>query len=212
TLAAFIANGEALESAASAANTAGGLAVAKLGAANVARIELQQALNATSARDTQGKCVADADALLPVVNALKTRGNRIVFTNGCFDILHAGHVRYLQEARALGDQLVVAVNSDESVRGLKGDSRPINSLGARMEVLAALGCVDWVVPFDAQTPAALIDAIVPNVLVKGGDWPVEQIVGHGTVVASGGAVHSLPFAEGYSTTATIEKISRLTSG
>lgn len=131
----------------------------------------------------------------------------LVFTNGCFDILHRGHVTYLAQARALGASLLVALNTDESVRRLgKGDDRPINQLTERAAVMAALGCVDLVTWFDADTPLELILATQPDVLVKGGDWTVESIVGSSEVLARGGGVHSIPFLHQTSTTATLEKI------
>lgn len=130
-----------------------------------------------------------------------------VFTNGCFDILHRGHVSYLEEARALGQSLVVAVNTDASVRRLnKGSDRPVNPLEDRMAVLAALQCVDAVVPFDDDTPLTLIQALQPDILVKGGDWPVERIVGADVVLAGGGEVHSIPFRHDRSTTDLLKRI------
>lgn len=137
---------------------------------------------------------------------LREAGLTLVFTNGCFDLLHPGHVRYLTEARALGDRLVVAVNADATVAALKGKTRPLTPLDDRMEVLAALAAVDYVVSFDEETPAAVIEAIVPDVLVKGGDWTVDTIVGRDTVESAGGRVLSLPFAAGYSTSALIDRI------
>ena len=138
------------------------------------------------------------------------RGQRkIVFTNGCFDLLHPGHVDLLTRARALGDVLVVGLNSDASVRGLKGPPRPVVPWGDRALVLAGLGCVDFVTGFDDPTPLALIEAILPQVLVKGGDWPVEAIVGRDAVEAAGGNVLSLPLLPGYSTTALIKLIKSL---
>jgi rfaE bifunctional protein nucleotidyltransferase chain/domain len=131
---------------------------------------------------------------------------KIVFTNGCFDILHAGHVSYLNEAKAQGDLLVVGLNSDSSVKGLKGESRPINSEAERKFVLENLKAVDLVEIFQQETPLELIKAITPQMLVKGGDWSVDQIVGSEVVIASGGEVKSLQFVDGFSTTGTIEKI------
>lgn len=130
----------------------------------------------------------------------------LVFTNGCFDLLHPGHVRYLKEARQQGDRLLVAVNADETVAKLKGVERPLVPLAERMEVLAALVAVDYVIPFEEETPARVIRELVPDILVKGGDWPIEQIVGRATVEAAGGRVLSLPFAPGYSTSQLIELI------
>ena len=132
--------------------------------------------------------------------------DKLVFTNGCFDILHAGHVDYLQKARQLGDALLVGLNNDESVRKLKGDSRPIVDEKARAMVLAALEAVDAVVLFKEETPGRLIDQVQPDVLVKGGDYLAEEIVGYQTVIEKGGTVKVLPFLEGHSTTSIIKKI------
>jgi rfaE bifunctional protein nucleotidyltransferase chain/domain len=130
----------------------------------------------------------------------------VVFTNGCFDILHPGHVDYLQRARAMGDCLVVGLNSDASVRRLKGPRRPVNDEGSRAMVLAALACVDYVVVFEEDTPYELIGAIVPDVLVKGGDWSVDRIVGRDIVERAGGRVFSIPLLAGYSTTGIVDRI------
>ena len=130
---------------------------------------------------------------------------KIVFTNGCFDILHVGHVRYLQDARKQGDLLVVGINSDQSVKKLKGPTRPIQTENDRAEILSALGCVDSVCIFDTETPLDLILSVKPDVLVKGGDWPIEKIVGSSFVLSYGGEVKSLQFVEGRSTTNIIEK-------
>lgn len=140
------------------------------------------------------------------IEALKARGKRVVFTNGCFDLLHPGHLRYLDAARRLGDYLVVAVNTDRSVKAIKGPNRPIRSEGERAELLAALSSVDAVVLFDEDTPLKLIQRLVPNVLVKGGDWSEDKIIGADVVKKAGGVVKSLPFVPGYSTTALIAKI------
>ena len=137
---------------------------------------------------------------------LRETGVTLVFTNGCFDLLHPGHIRYLREARSLGDRLVVAVNSDETVVALKGPGRPLIPLAERMEMLSSLESVDYVVSFEEETPFEVIEAIVPDVLVKGGDWTSDRIVGRETVLEAGGRVLSLPFAPGYSTTALIESI------
>jgi D-beta-D-heptose 7-phosphate kinase/D-beta-D-heptose 1-phosphate adenosyltransferase len=142
--------------------------------------------------------VADAQA----------QGERVVFTNGCFDLLHAGHVAYLEEAAALGDRLVVAVNDDGSVRRLKGAGRPVNGLEQRMAVLAGLAAVDWVVPFSEDTPARLIERLRPDVLAKGGDYAPGEIAGHDAVTAAGGEVVVLPFREGCSSTGIMEQIRR----
>ena len=132
-----------------------------------------------------------------------------VFTNGCFDILHSGHVEYLNEARSLGDKLIVGLNSDESVKRLKGSERPINNEVDRKFLLENLVSVDEVIIFNDDTPLNLIKKIMPDILVKGGDWQVEQIVGHKEVIANGGEVKSLKFKEGYSTTSVLEKIKSL---
>jgi D-beta-D-heptose 7-phosphate kinase/D-beta-D-heptose 1-phosphate adenosyltransferase len=137
------------------------------------------------------------------------RPPKIVFTNGCFDILHVGHIRYLRDAKALGDILVVGVNSDASVKRLKGSERPVTPETERAEILAALDVVDFAILFEDDTPQSLIESVEPNVLVKGGDWPVEKIVGHKFVLARGGEVKSLPFHPGHSTTSILQKIQKL---
>jgi rfaE bifunctional protein nucleotidyltransferase chain/domain len=146
---------------------------------------------------------AEAAAL---VRRLRAGGRVVVFTNGVFDILHPGHVRYLQEARAQGDALIVGVNADASVRRNKGDERPINAEQERAELVAALACVEAVVVFGEDTPADIVRELQPDVLVKGADWPADQIVGRDTVEARGGRVVRVPVEEGYSTTALIERI------
>ena len=148
-------------------------------------------------------------ALCAHVERYKATGRRIVFTNGCFDILHEGHVTYLEAARKEGDCLIVGLNSDASVKRLgKGDDRPINNERSRARVLAALGCVDHIVLFEEDTPINLITAIMPDVLVKGGDWTIDKIVGAPEVEAAGGIVKSIPVVENFSTTTTIEKIKK----
>ncbi|HYT67114.1 MAG TPA: D-glycero-beta-D-manno-heptose 1-phosphate adenylyltransferase [Vicinamibacterales bacterium] len=149
--------------------------------------------------------VVDAAALDAFVRDARAAGRRIVFTNGVFDILHPGHLRYLQAARRHGDLLIVGLNSDASVRRNKGPGRPINPEGERAEVLAALDCVDAVAIFDDETPADIIKCVQPEVLVKGADWPADQIVGRDTVEARGGRVILEPVETGYSTTALIER-------
>ena len=136
----------------------------------------------------------------------RSAGKRIVFTNGVFDLLHPGHIRYLQQARALGDVLIVGVNADASVRRNKGPERPLTPELERAEILAALECVDAVVLFEEDTPDAIIRAVQPDVLVKGADWPADQIVGRDTVEARGGRVVRMPIVQGYSTTAIVERI------
>jgi len=149
------------------------------------------------------KTLSDARKEIEVLKAL---GKKIIFTNGCFDILHIGHARYLQEARNLGDHLIVAVNSDRSVRAIKGSGRPVMNEEERAEMLAALGCVDSVIIFNEDTPLQVIEFLMPDLLVKGGDWKPEDIVGSDAVIAAGGEVKSIPFVEGSSTTGIIKKI------
>src|SRR5829696_7178996 len=150
--------------------------------------------------------VVSIDELCRERERLRAEGKRLVFTNGCFDILHVGHVRYLAQARALGDALVVAINSDRSVRELKGAGRPVMSEDERAELLAALGSVDYVTVFDDTSPRRLIGEVLPDVLVKGGDYQPDEIHGREEVERAGGRVLSLPFIEGASTSSIIEKI------
>jgi len=159
---------------------------------------------------SMGKIVSQ-DELILLIAREKRDGRRVVFTNGCFDLLHPGHVRCLAEARALGDLLVVAVNSDSSVRGNKGPERPLVPQGDRAEVLAALSSVDYVTIFDEPTPRPLIARVLPSVLVKGADWGPNEVVGREEVEAAGGQVVSIPLAPGYSTTNLLEKIRRAAS-
>jgi len=145
--------------------------------------------------------------LLAKLSEKRRDGNRIVFTNGCFDLMHIGHTRYLEAARALGDLLVVGVNSDASVRNLnKAPDRPIVPDAQRAEVLAALGCVDFVTIFDESDPLQLITAIQPDILVKGGDWPIDRIVGRDVVAARGGEIKTIPLVAGMSTTGLLQRI------
>ncbi len=145
--------------------------------------------------------------LVPILERARAQHKRIVFTNGCFDLMHVGHTRYLQAAKQLGDLLVVGVNSDASVRSLnKAPDRPIVSEAQRAEVLAALGCVDYVVIFAEPDPLPLITALQPDVLVKGGDWPIDRIVGRDVVERRGGTVRTIPLVPGMSTTALIQRI------
>jgi len=138
--------------------------------------------------------------------ACRERGEKVVFTNGCFDLLHAGHVRYLNAARGMGDRLIVGLNSDDSVRRLKGPTRPVTPEGERAEILAALAAVDAVVVFGEDTPLDLVRVLLPDVLVKGGDWTPETIVGRAEVEAAGGEVISLPLLEGRSTTGLLARL------
>jgi len=148
------------------------------------------------------------DHSIDAITSDKQCDKKIVFTNGCFDILHVGHIRYLSEARSLGDILVVGINSDDSVRNLKGPSRPINSLSDRALLLSELVCVDYVVSFKEQTPLKLIKMIMPDILVKGGDYTLDTIVGSSEVIDAGGKVELLKFHDGYSSTNYIDKIKK----
>jgi D-beta-D-heptose 7-phosphate kinase/D-beta-D-heptose 1-phosphate adenosyltransferase len=161
---------------------------------------------ASTTRPDRG--ILSREQLADAVAQARAAGERIVFTNGCFDILHAGHVAYLEEARALGDRLIVAVNDDASVRRLKGAGRPVNPLDRRLRVLAALAAVDWVVGFPEDTPEALLELLHPDVLVKGGDYGAEQVVGADIVRRHGGTVQVLGLVEDCSTTAIVERIQR----
>jgi len=154
--------------------------------------------------------VIGRDEAAHYAESLRVAGKTVVFTNGVFDLLHPGHVRYLQQARALGDALVIGLNADSSVRSNKGPARPINPEMERAEVLAALDSVDAVVIFDEDTPADIIRAVQPDILVKGADWPADQIVGRHTVEARGGRVVRMELEHGHSTTAIVEKIRRQT--
>ena len=142
------------------------------------------------------------------INKIKSEGKKIVFTNGCFDLLHVGHIKYLSQAKDLGDILIIGLNSDKSVKKLKGSNRPINSFEDRAKLLAALKSVDLVIMFEEQTPENLIKEIIPDVLVKGGDYDIEEIVGYQTVIDNGGRVKTLSFYEGYSSTNYIDKINK----
>lgn len=150
--------------------------------------------------------IKNQDELSTFLRALRSVGKKIVFTNGCFDIIHTGHTRYLDQAKAYGDILVIGLNSDSSVRAIKGEKRPINGQAERAETLAALESVDFVTIFEEPDPFKLISKLQPDVLVKGGDWPVEKIIGGDIVQARGGRVISVPYIEGNSTTGIIEKI------
>ncbi len=187
------------------ANVASGLVVAKTGTSVVAGPELSQALLAGDGAD---RGVLSPTQLADSVALARAAGERVVFTNGCFDILHAGHVAYLEEARALGDRLIVAVNDDASVARIKGDGRPVNPLEQRMRVLAGLAAVDWVVGFSQDTPEALLAQLKPDVLVKGGDYGVEEVVGAELVTSYGGDVRVLSLVEDCSTTAIVRRIQK----
>ncbi len=202
-VAACLATGLSLQAACEIANTAAGIVVGKLGTSTASPEEINEEL---SGQHNKLGGVVTQQELLNIVRQLKSRGKRIVMTNGCFDLLHQGHVDYLQQARDLGDVLIVAVNSDSSVKQLKGPSRPIVPEENRMALLAALSCVDLVVPFDEETPQRLISEVLPDILVKGGDYKVEEIAGHEEVQAAGGRVVILPFTPGFSTTSIVNRI------
>ena len=203
TLAVSLAAQQTLEDACILANVAASIVVGKLGTSAVTTTELALALRDSHHLDGG---VLSQEQLMHAVADAKSRGEKVVMTNGCFDILHAGHVSYLNEAAKLGNRLIVAVNTDESVRELKGEGRPINSVDRRMAVLAGLGAVDWVVPFSEDTPQRLIGDVLPDVLVKGGDYKTHEIAGSEEVLNNGGDVKVLIFEDGVSTTAIIKQI------
>ena len=206
TLAGCLSAGLPMAEAARIANRAAGVVVAKLGTASVTPDELTMVGEGLrGAPHRQG--VVSASDMLDVVAEARGRGQRVVMTNGCFDLLHPGHIAYLEQAATLGDMLVVAVNDDDSVRRLKGDARPVNAIADRMAVLVGLSAVDYVLPFSEDTPAKLIEALAPDVLVKGGDYVVEEIAGHESVMARGGEVVVLDFLEGHSTSSLIDRLS-----
>jgi rfaE bifunctional protein, domain II len=201
TLAAALAAGLSLADSAEAANRAAGLVVSKLGTATVSGYELERALQSDSG------VFQSQEALTRWVQAQQAAGETVVMTNGCFDILHAGHVAYLKEAASLGDRLVVAVNSDASVARLKGPERPVNPVNRRLDVLAGLQAVDAVIAFEDDTPIPLIEALKPDVLVKGGDYKsITEVIGYDRVQAYGGVVRVLGEVADLSTSHLIAKI------
>ncbi len=202
-LSASVAAGKPLDEACALANAAAGVVVGKLGTSTVSTIELAEAVHGSKDSDYG---IISEPALIEAVKKARAKGEKVVMTNGCFDILHAGHVSYLNHAAELGDRLIVAVNTDESVRRLKGAGRPVNPTDRRMAVLAGLGAVDWVVPFSEDTPQRLISEVLPSLLVKGGDYKPEEIAGGEEVIAAGGEVRVLNFEDGCSTTEIIEAI------
>ncbi|CAM4444615.1 MAG: Bifunctional protein HldE [Legionellaceae bacterium] len=203
TLAASLAAGETLVNAVKLANIAAGISVSKLGTTSVNLSELRRNIWQTNIFED---CIMTEEQLLIAIQDAKAHGECIVMTNGCFDILHAGHVTYLDQAKRLGDRLIVAINTDESIRQLKGNERPINSLSHRMTVLAGLNAVDWVIPFNENTPERLLALIKPDILVKGGDYTIKEVIGHEIVFEYGGEVNVLKHIEGCSTTRIIEKM------
>ena len=205
-LAASLSSGYTLKDSVAFSNVAAGIVVSHFGVASVSGPELSAEV---SSGDSYIKGVMSAEQLVTAVRYSKSLGERIVFTNGCFDILHAGHVDYLEEAKKEGDVLIVGINADESVARMKGEGRPINTAERRMKILSSLEAVDWVVSFEEDTPESIIEMISPDVLVKGGDYSVDQIVGADLVRAYGGKVKVLSFVEDCSTSAMVEKIRKL---
>jgi D-beta-D-heptose 7-phosphate kinase/D-beta-D-heptose 1-phosphate adenosyltransferase len=195
-----LATGAGVPMAAELAAAAASVVVTRPGTAVCTAGELAASVGRSSKR------LPDVSALGERVTALRAEGQRIVFTNGCFDLLHRGHVAYLRRAKALGDVLIVAVNGDASVRGLKGPDRPLNPLEDRLGVLEALSCIDHVVAFDEPTPAALIDVVRPDVYVKGGDYTLERLPEAAQIEALGGQVRILPYMDDHSTTGLIERM------
>ena len=206
TLATALAAGETLLDATGLANVAAGLVVGHFGITSVSGPELRMEVASQLGFD---RGIMSAEQLTIASDEAHSRGQKIVFTNGCFDIMHAGHVEYLMEAKSEGDLLVVAVNDDDSVHRLKGEGRPINPIERRMSMLAALEVVDWIVGFEEDTPEDLLKKLKPDVLVKGGDYSVEQVVGAEIVQAYGGVVKVLKLIEDCSTSALVEKIREL---
>ncbi|ATD07655.1 MULTISPECIES: bifunctional D-glycero-beta-D-manno-heptose-7-phosphate kinase/D-glycero-beta-D-manno-heptose 1-phosphate adenylyltransferase HldE [Pseudoalteromonas] len=208
TLTTMLGAGMSAKDAVEVANIAAGIAVSKLGAATVSPEELSRKLG-QYLRETGEHYQTPFEEVLKHITFAKQNGETIVFTNGCFDILHAGHVRYLAQAKAMGDRLVVGLNNDESISRLKGPERPINPLKERAMVLSALASVDWVIPFgsveESDTPAKLIEMVSPDILVKGGDYKVEEIAGAEHVLNQGGKVEVLAFLDGCSTSNVIKK-------
>lgn len=206
TLAVALASRLPMQAACVLANLAASVVVGKLGTSTVTNTELALAVGEQSVHLDGG--VMSEEQLAIAMRASKSRGERIVMTNGCFDILHSGHVSYLEEAAQLGDRLIVAVNTDRSVTELKGPGRPVNNVNRRMAVLAGLSAVDWVVPFEEDTPQRLIARLLPDILVKGGDYKIEDIAGGKEVIENGGEVKVLTFEDGVSTTGIIERITK----
>jgi D-beta-D-heptose 7-phosphate kinase / D-beta-D-heptose 1-phosphate adenosyltransferase len=202
-LAAALAAGEEMPNAVALANLAAGIVVGKLGTAAISAPELRRAVNIEQGSE---RGAVTLEQLAIILEDARAHGEKVVFTNGCFDIIHAGHVGYLEQAKQLGDRLVVAINSDESVIRLKGPGRPINPTDRRMAVLAGLEAVDWVISFNGDTPESLITELKPDILVKGGDYDKEGVVGWQIVEEYGGVVKVLSFFDDCSTTAIVEKV------
>ena len=207
-IAAAIAAGESISDATALANLAAGLVVGKLGTAAISGPELRRSI--VQEHDWGGGMMT-AQQLSFAVQDAKEHGEKIVFTNGCFDIIHAGHVGYLADAKKLGEKLIVAINDDDSVRKVKGPGRPINPVERRMAVLAGLEAVDWVVSFSEETPEELLRKLQPDVLVKGGDYTLDKVVGGEYVKSYGGEVKALEFLDDCSTSAIVEKMKEVNS-
>ena len=203
SIAVFLDSFDTLLEACTIANTAAGIAVSKHGTSVVSFVELQQRIDH---KNSIHDVLLSESQAKQIIERAKQDAKTVVMTNGCFDILHQGHVTYLKKARSMGSLLIVAINSDASVKKLKGASRPINSIDARATVLSALGSVDYVVSFDEETPIELYKNLLPDVLVKGGDYQVEEIIGYEEIIANGGRVTTIPFVEGYSTSSIVSRI------
>jgi D-beta-D-heptose 7-phosphate kinase/D-beta-D-heptose 1-phosphate adenosyltransferase len=210
TLAASLAGGLRIESAVELANLAAGIVVGKVGTVPIAQHELITALTPSSGI-VSGEKILDFDRIQRRVAEWRASGETVVFTNGCFDLLHVGHISLLEECRRYGSKLVLGLNTDASISRLKGPSRPIVGERERARVMAALAAVDAVVLFDEDTPLELIRTLKPNVLVKGGDYVVETVVGHEDVIAAGGRVQIIPTVEGFSTTNIVKKLTGQTA-
>ena len=202
-LAASLAAGEALPQAVALANLAASIVVAKLGTAVISTPELRRAIQSEQGSE---RGVLSLEQLQVALEDARAHGERVVFTNGCFDILHPGHAGYLEQARELGDRLVVAVNGDDSISRLKGPGRPINPVDSRMALLSKLESVDWVISFDDDTPAHLLEVLKPDILAKGGDYNKENVVGWELVEGYGGKVEVLTLFDSFSTTSIVEKV------
>ena len=199
-----LAAGLSVDDSAQLANTAAGIVVGKLGTSTLKPAEILDEIGREH-RDSDNK-IKNLDVLAEIISAEKSRGKKIVFTNGCFDLLHVGHVKYLQKARSFGDLLILGLNSDASIKRLKGDKRPLIGEEERAHILAALDCIDYVVVFDEDTPLRLIETLKPSILVKGGDYTLDGVVGREAVEAAGGRVELVQFVDGKSTTNIISKI------
>jgi D-beta-D-heptose 7-phosphate kinase/D-beta-D-heptose 1-phosphate adenosyltransferase len=207
-LASSLAAGVDLVSSVRIANYAAGIVVSKLGTAFTTKDELKSVILAEVQKEFKPlkKGIVNLEELISLLGEAKRRGEKIVMTNGCFDILHPGHIKYLREAKKLGERLIVAVNSDISVTRLKGEKRPLNSVETRMTMLDALESTDWIIEFGEDTPRNLIERVLPDILVKGGDYQIDEIAGASAVLQNGGEVKTLNFLEGFSTTNLINRI------